>query len=174
MMTWFANGSGGGRKGPSRELTGRTVLFCLVTFFAVVAGVNAVMIGAAVTTFGGVETASSYQAGLAFAREEAAAEAQQARHWQVNAALRPEAGGSTRIELSARDSASRQLAGLEANVSFIHPTDRRLDRAVTMQADGAGRFRGEAAPGAGQWDLVIELARGGERMFRSKERVILR
>ena len=49
------------------------VLICLVAFFAVVAGVNAVMIRAAVSTFGGVETDSAYQAGLAFAREIAAA-----------------------------------------------------------------------------------------------------
>ena len=40
-----------------RELTGRMVLICLVAFFAIVAGVNAVMIRAAVSTFGGVETA---------------------------------------------------------------------------------------------------------------------
>ena len=71
------------------------MLFCLVSFFAVVAGVNAIMMTFAVTTFGGVETASSYQAGVQFAREEAAAEAQQARHWQVTATLRPETNGTT-------------------------------------------------------------------------------
>src|SRR4051794_24048366 len=45
---------------PSREVTGRMVLVGLVAFFAAVAGVNAVMIWAAVSTFGGVETESSY------------------------------------------------------------------------------------------------------------------
>ena len=62
------------KRAPARPLTGRTVLFCLIGFFSVVAGVNAVMIRAAVSTFGGVETSSSYQAGLAFAREAAAAQ----------------------------------------------------------------------------------------------------
>lgn len=164
--------SGGGRR--PRELTGRAVFLCLMMFFAVVAGVNAVMMTFAVTTFGGVETKSSYQAGLTFAREEAAAEAQEARHWQVNAALRRQASGSTQIELSASDAANRPLLGLEANVSMIHPTDRRLDRTIAIQADGPGRFRGTVTPQPGQWDLVIEFARGGERLFRSKERVILR
>ena len=65
------------------------MLLCLVAFFAVVASVNAVMMTAAVTTFGGVETENSYQAGVAFAREEAAAEAQESRHWRVNSSLRP-------------------------------------------------------------------------------------
>ena len=57
-----------------RPVTGRMVLFCLIGFFAVVAGVNAIMIRAAVSTFSGVETANSYQEGVTFAREEAAAE----------------------------------------------------------------------------------------------------
>ena len=48
----------------------------LVTFFAIVAAVNAVMMTAAITTFGGVETGSSYQAGLTFARDNSAVQAQ--------------------------------------------------------------------------------------------------
>jgi len=174
MMSNFPDHSGRGDGHRSRELTGRMGLLCLVAFFAVVAAVNAVMVSAAVTSFGGVETASSYQAGLTFAREEAAAEAQQARHWRINAALRHKAGEPTRIDLSARDAANLPLTGLEISVSLTHPTDRRLDRSVAMQAEGIGRFRGTVTPASGQWDLVIELARGGERLFRSKERVILR
>jgi nitrogen fixation protein FixH len=174
MMSNLSNHSGEGDRRRSRELTGRTVLFCLVAFFAVVFAVNAVMVSAAVTTFGGLETASSYQAGLTFGREIAAAEAQQARHWQVNAALRPEGGGSTVIELSARDRAGRPLIGLDSKVLMIHPTNRRLDHPVEMSAGGSGRFHGAVTTEAGQWDLVIELSRGGERLFRSRERVILR
>ena len=40
------------------------MLFCLIGFFAVVAGVNAIMIRAAVSTFSGVETASARRAAL--------------------------------------------------------------------------------------------------------------
>ena len=57
---------------------------------------------------------------------------------------------------------------------MIHPNDRRLDRPVAMQADAPGRFSGVVSPAPGQWDLVIELTRDGERLFRSKERIILR
>jgi nitrogen fixation protein FixH len=149
-------------------------LFSLVAFFAVVAGVNAIMMGFAVTTFGGVETKSSYQAGVQFAREEAAAEAQQARHWQITAALGPRINGSAEIELSTRDAAGQPLSGLEPKVSLTHPTNRRLDRSVPMRADGNGRFQGTVELQPGQWDLVIELAQDGERMFRSRERVVLR
>jgi nitrogen fixation protein FixH len=166
--------AGGGTRRRPRELTGRTVLLCLVAFFAVVAAVNAVMMTAAVTTFSGVETKNAYQAGVSFAREEAAAEAQEARHWRVNSSLRHEANGLTQVELTAQDRAGQPLAGLEATVSLIHPNDRRLDRPVTMLPNTPGRFSGAVTPSPGQWDLVIELTRAGERLFRSKERIILR
>jgi hypothetical protein len=44
---------------------------------------------------------------------------------------------------------------------------------VPLSDDGAGLFRGTTAAAAGQWDLVIELSRDGERLFRSKNRVWL-
>src|SRR5262245_56404798 len=156
-----------------KELSGRTVLFSLITFFVVVAGVNGIMITAAVKTFGGVETESSYKAGLAFAREIAAANVQESRHWQVRAAV-VRSGDDARVDVTARDAGDRPLGDLTALVRLAHPTDRRLDQTVAMTADGAGRFRGSATYVAGQWDLVIDLDRGGERMFRSRNRVILK
>src|SRR5262245_38384999 len=66
-----------------REVTGRTVFVCLVAFFGIVAGVNAVMIRFAVSTFGGVETTSAYQAGLAFRHETSAMKEQDELGWDV-------------------------------------------------------------------------------------------
>ena len=68
-----------------RPITGRMVLAALVAFFGFVMLVNIVMVRAAITTFGGVDTPSSYQAGLAFKAEEAEAAAQAARNWTVEA-----------------------------------------------------------------------------------------
>jgi nitrogen fixation protein FixH len=155
-----------------RPLTGRTVLICLIGFFAVVFIANGIMIGAAVSTFGGVETASSYQAGLAFAREAAAAHAQDELHWRVTAQVRL-APGVTLVDIEARDSAGRPLAGLTATAHLAHPNDRRSDQAVSLSEGAAGQFRGTASPVVGQWDVVIELSRDGERLFRSRNRVVL-
>lgn len=159
--------------GRSRELTGRTVLICLVAFFAVVGGVNAVMIRAAVSTFGGVETESAYRAGLAFAKETAAAQAQDELHWDVKAALLPAGAGATRLEVIARDAAGQRLRGLQAVARLAHPADRREDRDVPLIEEYAGTFAGSVDAPAGQWDLVIELTRGGQPVFRSKNRVRL-
>jgi nitrogen fixation protein FixH len=155
-----------------RPLTGRMVLICLLAFFGVVSLANAIMIRAAMTTFSGLETASAYQAGQNFEHEAEAARAQQERHWQVRASVRP-ADGKTLIEIDARDAAGLPLAGLEATMQLQHPTDRRADQAVSLSEETSGHFRGTAAPLTGQWDVLIDLSRGGERVFRSLNRVVL-
>jgi nitrogen fixation protein FixH len=156
-----------------KEITGRMVLICLVTFFAVVAGVNFVLVKAAISTFGGLETDSPYRAGLTFGREIVAARAQEARHWRVDAKVLPAKDGSTVVEMSIKDAAGQPLIGLDTVVLLSHPTDRRLDHTIAMREDGPGRFRGNTSQAKGEWDVVIELSRGDERLFRSRNRVSL-
>jgi nitrogen fixation protein FixH len=150
------------------------VLICLIAFFGAVTVVNAVMIRAAVSTFGGLETESSYKAGLAFAREIAASEAQDKRRWNVTVTLRTTVDGKTRIEIAALDDTHRPIVGHEARARLSHPTDRRLDLVVHMSATGPGRFAGVAEAPSGQRDLIVELLQGDDRMFRSRERVTLK
>lgn len=159
-------------RGP-REVTGRMVLSWVVGFFAVIIGVNAFMAHQALSTFGGVDTDSSYRAGQVFEREVAMAKAQDAQHWQVDAKVTPSAGDAI-LDIVARDASGAPLAGLTATALFARPTDRRLDREVAVSEDTLGHFRGSAEIPAGQWDLVIELSRQGERLFRSKNRIVLR
>lgn len=156
-----------------RELTGRMVLVCILGFFGVVFAVNGVMVQAAISTFGGVEVASSYQAGLDFAREEKAARAQDALHWQVAAALSKTPDGATRLAVTAEDAAGRPLTGLTATARLEHPEHRASDRTVALTTEAPGRFGGATARAIGQWDLVIDLARDGKRLFRSRNRVVL-
>lgn len=155
-----------------RPLTGRTVLLCFLGFFGLVTAVNAIMIFAAVSTFGGVEAASSYQAGLAFSRESAAAQAQAARHWSVTARVRPD-GQATRVDVDARGTDGAPITGLTATARLIHPADARADHPVALSELSAGTFRGTTVPVTGQWDVIIELSRDGERLFRSRNRVVL-
>ena len=155
-----------------REVTGRMVFICLLGFFAVVAGANAILIGVAVSTFGGVETDSSYRAGLAFTRETAAVRAQDALHWGVKATVSLK-DGATVISVIAHDSSDRPVPNLRATALLAHPTDRRADLAIALVGDGSGIFHGTAARVVGQWDLVIDLTRDGTRLFRSKNRVML-
>lgn len=157
-----------------RLLTGRAVLLWLVGFFVVVFAVNAVLVRAAVSTFGGVETLSSYKAGLQFEHELAVAEHQDELHWQVGGKLTRDAAGDAALDISARDAKGAPLVGLTADARLAHPTDERLDHVIPVEPRGAGAFHGAAAAQAGQWDLIIDLYRGGERAFRSRSRVTLR
>jgi nitrogen fixation protein FixH len=157
----------------SRQLTGRMVLVCLIAFFAVVAGVNTIMMTAAISTFGGVETANAYQAGLAFEREIAAADAQNALHWRVEAKV-VSASGAAFIHMTVEDAQGQHVTGLSATGRLTHPADLRSDHFVRFDPTAPGQFRGETSAAPGQWILEIGLSRDGERLFRSRNRVYLR
>jgi len=156
-----------------REVTGRTVLVWLVCFFGAVFAVNGVMIKAATSTFGGVETSSSYKAGLMFKQEIAAAEQQDERHWKIDGTLKRNGAGEAIVDFTARDAAGAPLSGLSAEVRLVHPADARLDHEIKVDRTGAGRFHGEAAVPRGQWELLVDLYRDETRVFRSRNRVTL-
>ena len=157
-----------------REVTGWTVFVCLVAFFAIVAAVNGVMMTAAITTFGGVETGSSYQAGLAFARETSAVRAQEQLGWQVAVRTPSDDGGTPMIEVIAHDRAGEALIGLDVSGRLSHPLDKRADRVLSWREVAPGVFRAGMERSAGQWDLTIELSQGDSLKFRSRNRLRLR
>ena len=155
------------------RLTGWMVLGYLLMFFGVVSGINGVMIYKALSTMRGVDTESAYQAGRMFEQDVAMLKAQDARHWQVDAKLTPARTGA-RLELVARDESGRVLTGMAASATFERPTDRGLDRGIALSEGSPGYYQGKVELIPGQWDLVIEISRQGEQLFRSKNRVVLR
>ena len=157
-----------------RELTGRAVLIWFVAFFGVVFAVNSVMIKAATSTFGGVETSSSYKAGQMFEQEVARAGRQDARHWQVGGGLVRTSGGAAILDIVARNEHGAALTGLAAKARLAHPADERRDHEIALARIGGGEFRGETGAEPGQWELIVDLYRGENRVFRSRSRVVLR
>jgi nitrogen fixation protein FixH len=157
-----------------RELTGKHVLFCLLGFFGVVFAVNAVMVKAATSTFGGVETSSSYKAGLMFEKEVVRAEQQDELHWQVDGKIARDKGGEAVLDISARDAKGILLTGITAQARLAHPADERLDHVIALDRTNAGLFHGAAQAQPGQWELIVDLYHGEARVFRSRSRVTLR
>lgn len=156
-----------------RELTGRAVLLWLVAFFGVVFAVNGWLVQAATSTFGGLDTPSSYQAGLRFESEVARVERQQALHWQVDGKLKRDRAGEAVLDISVRDAQGQSVTGLTADATLEHPANSRLDHVIHLAKVGAGAFHGVAQGQSGQWDLIVDFYRGGERVFRSRSRVTL-
>lgn len=157
-----------------REWTGGMVLAFMLAFFGVVVGVNAFMAHVALSTFGGVDVESSYRAGQMFEHDVVMAETQAKRQWRVDGKIVPVTDGIAALNITARDRAGAPLIGLTATAEFTRPTDRRLDRTVSIREDAPGHFHGDVALSPGQWDLIIELMRQGERQFRSVNRVVIR
>jgi nitrogen fixation protein FixH len=161
---------GAGRPG----LSGRTVLFSLIGFFAVVIGVNVTMMTLAISTMPGTEVESPYLAGIKYNAEISAARAQEARGWHLTSHIDRAGDGSAVVMIEARDRNGAPLTGLALSVKLARPTDQRADRAFALGERAAGRYAGDAVDvAAGIWDLEVEADRGGERLFRSKNRITL-
>lgn len=157
-----------------KPLTGRMVLLVLVVFFGVVFGVNGLLMKLAIQTLPGTEVDSAYSASLAYEKEITAARNQDARAWKVSAHVQRAPDGGATVQVEARDNKGMPMAGLTFQGRFERPTDRRADQPVGLTDVGGGIYRGSAAPIApGQWDLVLEGDAAGQRMFLSKNRVLL-
>jgi nitrogen fixation protein FixH len=157
-----------------RPLTGRVVLFSLIAFFAVVIGVNLLLAKLAIDTLPGTEVDSAYSASLAYEREIVAAHDQNMRNWKVDAHVERRGDGAAMVQVTALDSGGAPMSGLMFLGRFERPTDRRADQPITLAEVSDGIYRGNASAVApGQWDLVLEGDVAGQRMFLSKNRIVL-
>lgn len=158
-----------------RPITGRAVLICLIVFFGMIIGINAVMMKLAIDTLPGTEVDSPYVASLAYGSEIVAARAQVARGWAVNAQVNRDGDGGASVRVEALDRDARPLAGIVFAARLERPADRRLDQVVELAATSSATYRGRVAQlSAGQWDLVLEGDHNGERVFLSRNRVVLK
>ena len=159
---------------PARPITGRFVLIAVVSFFAVVITVNVVMMRLAIATLPGDDVDNAYSAGLAYQREIAAALRQDNRNWKVDAHIERTGDGSARLNVQAHDANGAVLTGLSVSGRLERPADRRADLVFEIEERGSGDYRGTAQNvAAGQWDLLLEADRGGERLFLSRNRIVL-
>lgn len=160
------------------RLTGWHVLAMLVTFFAIVAGVNGYMLRQALTTMPGLDAGrNGYDVSQNFNRDEfAASHAQNGRNWQSDAKLAL-SGRVLSLSLNFHDRDGKAINDLTVTALLAHPAARRLDRAIALMPRGDGRYEARVPQvDAGAWGLVIE-ARAADtenRLFLSRHRVILR
>ena len=157
-----------------RQLTGFHVLLVLIAFFGVVIGVNVTMMELAISTLPGTEVDSAYSASLGYEKEIKAARDQEARKWEVDAHVERGPDGAGLLQVEARDKAGRPVSGLTFEGRFELPADKRADLEVTLKEVGIGIYRGRLeAIAPGQWDLVLKGDAAGQRMFLSKNGVLL-
>lgn len=127
-----------------------------VGFFAVVVGVNAIMVVAANRSWTGLETEDHFRKGLVYNRNLEAVHEQAARGWQVRIAA--ESLGDLQVRLAARmhDAQDAPLPGGQAEIRLIRPTQAGQDLAVPLTETAPGFYQGQATvPLPGQWDARL-------------------
>ena len=157
---------------PSGEwrVTGRAVLITLVAFFGLILVANVALVDFAISTFGGVDTPSSYKAGLQFKDEEAAAAAQKALGWTVDGRV-TSTGDERTLAVDVVDKSGQPVTGLDVVAHLGHPVDSRRDVEFKLYSTGHGHYVGEAAAPVGQWRLDLDLYQDGNRVYRSRNRI---
>jgi nitrogen fixation protein FixH len=82
--------------------------------------------------------------------------------------------GAGSISCSTSPRPRPKFPGNALSVRLARPTDKRVDRTFALAERSAGRYSGDAVDVvAGIWDLEVEADHGGERLFRSKNRITL-
>jgi nitrogen fixation protein FixH len=147
------------------------VLLIILAFFGTIIAVNLVMLRFAISTFSGVGEKNAYTAGLSHDRAVAAARAQDALGWKVDARVRRTTAGRIEVVITRADGV---VAGpLVAIARFEHPSDGRQDHVADLGASTRDVWRAEFDLPSGAWDLTIELKSEGAVLFRSRDRLTI-
>ena len=129
-MTTLAKDSG-------QTLTGRTVLFVIIGFFAVVFAVNGVFLFLALSTNSGIVTVEPYRKGLKYNERIAADERQLALGWKSDISI-DAAAGTLAAVISDRD--GKALTGLGVTAKVGRAATDREDINATLTETAPGRY----------------------------------
>jgi nitrogen fixation protein FixH len=158
---------------PPRPITGRFVRFCFIGFFGVIAAVNATMMTLAIRTMPGLDVANGYVASQGMNREIDAMRSQTERAWtaDVAAALK---NNVAPISISLSDRLGKPVTGLAVTARLAHPALTRADHTGALIERRPGVYSADLANiQAGAWTLVVEASQSGERVFASRNRIVL-
>lgn len=167
------------RLSPKRpEAAGRRpgwyIPYFFLAFFAVVIGVNGVMLYFATSTFNGLQTEDHFMKGIKYNEDLAGAKAQAERAWKVNLAFESPEPGKGRVSLDLRDKDGNLLKDAKVRIKFIRPTMQGFDRTIQPEYAGDGRYvAGLDLPLPGIWDmrLAIEHATGD---YQDQQRIFVK
>ena len=159
-----------------KPLTGRKVLLMVLAFFAVVITVNlGILLPNAISTFRGIETPSAYRASQDFNANLATGAEQAARGWNIEAHVVRGEDGVVTAEITTRDRDGQILAPMDGEAMLARPADRKMDLVAPIELVGYGSYEARFEDVAiGQWDIVLSFMQDGERVFHSRNRIILR
>ena len=149
-----------------KELTGRKVLIIVVSFFAVIIGVNIFMAWSAIGTFPGLEVKNTYVASQSFDAERAA---QEALGWEVSAEIVETA---LRLDIRGPDGAPAEVSALNATLG--RATQRTDDQDLMFSQNSLGaHVANVGAIDVGKWELRLFATAGDGTPFRQRIELIV-
>ncbi len=144
----------------------RYIPWLFVAGFAVVVGVNAIMITFAVGSFSGLYTPKPRERGLHYNDVVAEQKTRDALGWRIETTWRAETG---QLALSVSDAAGRPLTGALVSAELVRPVEKRPPVAVALATIDAGKFAGFVElPVRGNWDLDVVVERDGDRFAQTR------
>lgn len=156
-----------------KPITGYTVLMYLLGFFAVILVANVFLIYLAFNTWTGLEVDSSYRAGQTYQRELDRAAAQESRGWKVTATAKRLKDGTVTVRIRVADAQAAPVKALKLKAHLSRPTNRKLDKMADLTEHKPGEYAVDIANVEfGQWDLVLEALRDGNRVYKSRNRLV--
>ena len=140
-----------------RQFTGWHMTGILVSFFAVVIGVNIFMAREAVGTFGGTVVENSYVASQRFNHWLDKADAQKDMGWTVSTTL----SGDRHVAVDAKAQGA-VLDGAVVSAIVRHPLGRAPEQQLAFRAS-QGQWISTAPLPTGRWLVHLTIARGVDR-----------
>lgn len=143
------------RRAGKGEMKGWHALLWFLGFFGFMFAVNGIFLWAAISSFPGEDVKKSYLTGLEYNAEIARREHQKAAGWRAEIGLMGETG-NTRLTARILKADGTALPVFATLAELRHPTDRALDRAITLTPAGGGEYEAELGVLThGAWSVVI-------------------
>jgi len=157
-----------------REFTGKHMLIVIISFFAVVIGVNVTMATLAEKSWTGLVVENTYVASQQFNEEARKGRAQAALGWTGTLTI---ASGEVRYGLVDAQGKAVPLHGVK--VLFRHPAYEAEDEIVTLASPPAGaaakaeELAARHTPKDGVWIVEIDADAGLTSPFRDVRRIMI-
>lgn len=137
------------------KMKGWHALLWFLGFFGFMFVVNGIFLWAAITSFPGEDVEKSYLTGLDYNQELARRAHQEAAGWNAEIGISgTNQGFLLTTRLMTREGSALPVFGTHAQLR--HPTDRDLDRVVTLTPAGGGEYVAELGDlHAGAWSVNL-------------------
>mgnify|MGYP003627471670 CR=1 FL=1 len=159
------------------KITGRHALIGFVAFFAIVFGMNGVMVFQALSTFDGVEIEGAYQKGRTYNHVLNRMDTQKRLGWSADIATRPLPGthGTTGLSVTFADADGAPLDGLTVHGTFWRPVAAGSDQRMVLTERAPGTYENTFDLAyTGNWLVRIAASDTKGETFIQEKRVVIR